>query len=31
MKEKQKRKIAEPTPEPEPGFMERFMNFVGLG
>jgi hypothetical protein len=31
MKEKQKRKIAEPAPEPEPGFMERFMNFVGLG
>ena len=31
MKEKEKRKVAEPAPEQEPGFMERFMNFVGLG
>jgi hypothetical protein len=31
MKEKEKHKVTEPAPEPEPGFMERFMNFVGLG
>ncbi len=31
LKQKEKRKPSEPAPEPEPGFMERFMNFVGLG
>jgi cell division protein DivIC len=31
LKQKEKRKVSEPAPEPEPGFMERFMNFVGLG
>jgi cell division protein FtsB len=31
LKQKEKRKTSEPAPEPEPGFMERFLNFVGLG
>ena len=30
-KQKEKREVSEPAPEPEPGFMERFMNFLGLG
>jgi cell division protein FtsB len=31
LKQKEKRKTIEPSPPPEPGFMERFLNFVGLG
>jgi len=33
LKQQEKRRAnkEEPAPEPEPGFMERFLNFVGLG
>ena len=33
MKQKEQRRAtkSEPAPKPEPGFMERFMEFVGLG
>ena len=31
LKQEEKRKTSEPAPKPEPGFMERFLNFVGLG